>query len=315
MPGTDERNGGAPAIRVDGLTKRYGNRDVVDRLSIEVPRGVIAGFVGPNGAGKTTTLRMLLGLVRPTSGTGTVLGRPIEDPAVYLSRVGGLIEAPAFHPALTGRRNLEVLAALGGLDAREVPALLDEVGLGSRGEDAYRTYSFGMKQRLGIAGALMGEPELLILDEPTNGLDPAGIREMREFVARLAHAERTIFVSSHLLAEVEQVCDWLVMIEEGKLVYQGSTIDLLASAVTSILVAPRDQGDLRKLHRVLASAGYAVGEEDHRLTISAEGSDPIALAADINTRAMESGIVLVELHHKRARLEDRYLSMLGEADA
>jgi ABC-2 type transport system ATP-binding protein len=315
MTGSDQQNGSAPAIRVDGLTKRYGSRDVVDHLSVEVPRGVIAGFVGPNGAGKTTTLRMLLGLVRPTSGTGAVLGGSIDDPSKYLSRVGGLVEGPAFHPALSGRRNLEVLAALGGRDAQEIPALLSEVGLGSRGEDPYRTYSLGMKQRLGIAGALIGEPELLILDEPTNGLDPAGIREMREFVARLARADRTIFVSSHLLAEVEQVCDWLVMIDEGKLVYQGSTAALLASTVTSIIVAPRHRRDLKKLRKVLATDGYAIDIGDDRLTIDADGADPVELAADINRRAMENGIVLVELHPRRARLEDRYLSMVGGNDA
>jgi ABC-2 type transport system ATP-binding protein len=305
----------APAIRVEGLTKRYGDRAVVDHLSIDVPRGVIAGFVGPNGAGKTTTLRMLLGLVRPTSGTGAVLGSSIDDPSAYLSRVGGLVEGPAFHPALSGRRNLEVLAALGGRDAAEIPALLHEVGLGSRGDDAYKTYSLGMKQRLGIAGALIGEPELLILDEPTNGLDPAGIREMRDFVARLARADRTIFVSSHLLAEVEQVCDWLVMIDDGKLVYQGSTVALLASTVTSIVVAPQHRRDLMKLQKALATDGYSIVANDHRLTVDAEGADPVGLAADINRRAMDSGIVLVELQPQRARLEDRYLSMVGGNDA
>jgi ABC-2 type transport system ATP-binding protein len=315
MSGSDEKNGSAPAIRVEGLTKRYGSRDVVDHLSIDVPRGVIAGFVGPNGAGKTTTLRMLLGLVRPTGGTGAVLGRSIDDPSSYLDRVGGLVEGPAFHPALTGRRNLEVLAALGGRDVEEIPALLHEVGLEPRGDDEYRTYSLGMKQRLGIAAALIGEPELLILDEPTNGLDPAGIREMRQFVARLARAERTIFVSSHLLAEVEQVCDWLVMIDEGKLVYQGSTVELLAGTVTSIVVAPQHRRDLMTLRNVLATDGYSIGADDHRITIDADGADPIELAADINRRAMDSGIVLVELHPQRARLEDRYLSMVGGNDA
>jgi ABC-2 type transport system ATP-binding protein len=315
MHGSDDKNGGAPAIRVEGLTKRYGSRDVVDHLSIEVPRGVIAGFVGPNGAGKTTTLRMLLGLVRPTSGTGSVLGRSIDDPASYLARVGGLVEGPAFHPALSGRRNLEVLAALGGHDAGEITKLLDEVGLGSRGDDSYNSYSLGMKQRLGIAGALIGSPELLILDEPTNGLDPAGIREMRGFVARLARADRTIFVSSHLLAEVEQVCDWLVMIDEGKLVYQGSTVELLTSTVTSIVVAPQHRRDLDRLRNALATDGYSIGAHEDRLTIDADGADPIELAADVNRRAMESGIVLVELHPQRARLEDRYLSMVGGNDA
>jgi ABC-2 type transport system ATP-binding protein len=305
--GHDER----PAIHLEGLTKRFGDRTAVNVLSIDVPEGVVAGFVGPNGAGKTTTLRILFGLVRPTSGTGTVLGRSIADPASYLARVGGLIEGPAFHPALSGRRNLEVLAALGGLDAAEIPQLLRQVGLGSRGDDAYRTYSLGMKQRLGIAGALLGEPELLLLDEPSNGLDPAGIREMRELIGTLSRADRTVLVSSHLLTEVEQVCDWLIMIEEGRLVYQGPTADLMASAVTGLAVTPHDRDDLGALRTLLESKGYAVNSAEGRLTVAVDRVDATAMAADINRSAMDDGIVLAELSHVRAGLEDRYLSMVG----
>jgi ABC-2 type transport system ATP-binding protein len=298
-------------IRVQGLTKRYGKRTVVNGLTVEVPRGVVAGFVGPNGAGKTTTIRMLLGLVRPTSGSGTVLGRTLDDPAAYLPRVGGLVEGPAFNPAVTGRRNLEVLATLGDHDREQVPALLHQVGLESRADDPYKAYSMGMKQRLGIAGALIGDPELLILDEPTNGLDPAGIREMRELVGRLARADRTILVSSHLLSEVEQVCDWLIMIDEGRLVFQGSTVELLASAVTTIVCAPHDPDDLARLEKLVASTGHSVALVDGRLTVGADGADPIELSADINSRAMKDGIVLVELRPERAKLEDQYLSMVG----
>jgi len=247
--GQDER----PAIHLEALTKRFGDRTAVNGLSVEVPGGVVAGFVGPNGAGKSTTLRILLGLVHPTSGTGTVLGRSLHDPPSYLARVGGLTEGPAFHPALSGRRNLEVLAALGGRDAAEVPGLLRQVGLGSRGDDAYRTYSLGMKQRLGIAGALLGGPELLLLDEPSNGLDPAGIRGMRELIGTLSRTDRTVLVSSHLLTEVEQVCDWLIMIEEGRLVYQGPTADLMATAITGLAIASRDGGDLGALRALMES--------------------------------------------------------------
>jgi ABC-2 type transport system ATP-binding protein len=304
---SDERS----AIHVEGLTKRFGGRTAVDNLSIEVPVGVVAGFVGPNGAGKTTTLRILLGLVHPTSGTGTVLGRSIEDPTSYLARVGGLIEGPAFHPALTGRRNLEVLAALGGQDAAEIPRLLRQVGLQSRGDDAYRTYSLGMKQRLGIAEALLGGPQLLLLDEPANGLDPAGIREMRELIGSLSRTHRTILVSSHLLTEVEQVCDWLVMIDEGRLVYQGPTADLMASAITSLVVAPGDPSHLEALRTLLGSHGYVVDVDEDHLTIAVHEADPRTLAADINRSAMDSGIVLSELRHVRAGLEDQYLSMVG----
>jgi ABC-2 type transport system ATP-binding protein len=174
---------------------------------------VVAGFVGPSGAGKTTTMAMLLGLVRPTAGTGTVLGASIDEPAAYLSRVGALIESPAFYPSLTGAENLRVLATVGGHDTREIPGLLACVGLEGRGADRYRGNSLGLKQRLGIAAALLGGPELLILDEPANGLDPEGVQEMRSLIGRLAGAGRTVLVFSHDLSELEQVCDWLVLIE------------------------------------------------------------------------------------------------------
>ena len=193
----------------------------MDNLSIEVPAGVVAGFIGPNGAGKTTTMAMLLGLVTPTAGSATVLGSSLHDPASYLGRVGALIETPAFWPGLTGIENLRVLATLGGHDARRIPELLELVGLDARGHDKFGQYSLGMKQRLGIAAALLGDPELLVLDEPTNGLDPAGIKEMREFILGLADGERTMLVSSHILSELEHIADWLIVINDGSLVYQG----------------------------------------------------------------------------------------------
>jgi ABC-2 type transport system ATP-binding protein len=307
----DRRQGGRPAIYLEGMTKRFGARAAVDGLSIEVPEGVVAGFVGPNGAGKSTTLRVLLGLVRPTSGNGFVLGESIDNPASYLGRVGGLIEGPAFHPALSGQRNLEVLGALAGRSEAEIPELLWQVGLQARAGDAYRTYSLGMKQRLGIAGALLGDPEVLLLDEPSNGLDPAGIREMRELIGSLARAGRTILVSSHLLTEVEQVCDWLIMIDRGHRVFQGPTSNLLASAVTRLALTPLDRGDLEALRALLESKGFAVNQGEERLTVPVDRTDPTAVAADINRSAMDRGIVLAELGHVRAGLEDRYLAMVG----
>jgi ABC-2 type transport system ATP-binding protein len=303
------------AIETRALTKRYGVRTVVDALDIAVPTGVIAGFVGPNGSGKTTTLRMLLGLVRPTDGDGRILGSPLGEPDRYLPRVGALIESPAFYPALSGERNLAVQAVLGGLDPSRIPAVLERVALRDRGGDPYRTYSLGMKQRLGIAAALLGDPALLILDEPANGLDPAGIREMRELLRTLTDDGRTVFVSSHLLAEVEQVCDWLVVIEQGRLVFEGSTVDLLAGGTDTLVVACEHPSDLPRLEALLDRHGFRSIREGDRLLVTwadmAErgNSNPTATLAQLNRAAMADHVTLVELTVARTHLEDRYLHL------
>jgi ABC-2 type transport system ATP-binding protein len=298
------------AISVHGLTKRYGARTAVDHLDIQLPTGVVAGFVGPNGAGKTTTMAMLLGLVAPTDGTGTVLGESIERPDAYLPRVGALIESPAFYPSLTGAENLRVLATIGHHDTRAISELLDVVGLGDRGRDRYRSYSLGMKQRLGIAAALLGDPELLILDEPANGLDPQGVREMRDLVSSLSGTGRTVLVSSHDLSELEQVCDWLVLIEAGRSLYQGPTRTLLQGSVAGLAVAPREADDLDDLQLLLAARGHRVDRHEERLVVGVNDSDVGALAAAVNQQAFDAGIVLVELTPMRTTLEDRYLTMV-----
>ena len=303
------------AISVRGLTKRYGERIAVNGLDLDVPTGVVAGFVGPNGAGKTTTMAMLLGLVRPTAGTGAVLGRPIGDPASYLPRVGALIETPAFYPALTGAENLRMFATVGRTDPARIPALLDLVGLAERGDDRYRSYSLGMKQRLGIAAALLGDPELLILDEPANGLDPQGVREMRTLVGRLAEAGRTVLVSSHDLSELEQICDWLVLIDTGRSIYQGPAREFLDDVGGQLAVVPQCEGDVARLRVVLAEAGCDVSPDgdDGRLVVRTNGDDERDLAATVNRRAFDAGIVLVELTPVRSSLEDRYLSLVEGA--
>ena len=195
---------------------------------------MVAGFVGPNGAGKTTTMAMLLGLVRPTAGTGTVLGSSIEEPAAYLPRVGAMIESPAFYPSLVRRREPEDVRHRRRPRHSVIPSLLEHVGLDGRGDDRYRNYSLGMKQRLGIAAALLGDPDLLILDEPANGLDPQGVREMRALIGGLAGTGRTVLVSSHDLSELEQVCDWLVLIDTGRSLYQGPTGEFLDARVRAV---------------------------------------------------------------------------------
>src|SRR5919202_4006531 len=227
------------AIEVDGLTKRYGRIVAVDGLTFRVPRGGVVGFVGPNGAGKTTAIRMLMGLVRPTSGTALALGKPVSHPETYLPRVGALIESPAFYPSLSGRRNLHALAILGRHDRGAIDGLLDLVGLQGRGDDAYGQYSLGMKQRLGLAAALVPDPELLILDEPTNGLDPAGIREIRTLLRQIGDSGKTVFVSSHLLAEVERMCDRLLILRKGCLVFAGTVDEILVHRV-GIVAVPAD---------------------------------------------------------------------------
>jgi ABC-2 type transport system ATP-binding protein len=298
------------ALSVTGLTKRYGARTVVNDLDLELPRGVVAGFVGPNGAGKTTTMAMLLGLVRPSAGTGTVLGRPIAEPAAYLPHVGALIESPAFYPSLSGADNLRVFATVAGHDPRSIPALLDSVGLGDRGNDRYRSYSLGMKQRLGIAAALLGDPKLLILDEPANGLDPQGVREMRSLVGGLAGRGRTVLVSSHDLSELEQICDWLVLIDTGRSLYQGPTRDLLHGVSGGLAVVPQRPDDLPTLRDLLVARGHAVAPGDDGLVVAINGADIGDLAASVNRTAFDAGMVLVQLSPLRTTLEDRYLSLV-----
>src|ERR1700748_3063079 len=214
---TGEPPSSSLAVSTVGLTKRFGDRTVVDGVNLAIPRGSVCGFVGPNGAGKTTTIRMLLGLIRPTAGSGLVLGGSLADPASYLGRVGALIESPAFYPQLSGRDNLRALARLGRIPLSAVDPALERAGLSARAGDRYRTYSLARKQRLGIAAALLPGPELLVLDEPTNGLDPAGIVEMRGLIRSFADDGITVLVSSHLIAEIEQVCDHVVMIRGGRL--------------------------------------------------------------------------------------------------
>jgi ABC-type multidrug transport system ATPase subunit len=287
------------------LGKRYGERIVaVDQLDLRVRRGEVYGFLGPNGAGKTTTLRMLLGLVRPTSGSALVLGAPPGSPE-GLARIGALIETPAFYPFLSGRDNLRVLARHAGVPEARIDGVLEEVALSARAGDRFRTYSLGMKQRLGIAAALLKDPELLILDEPTNGMDPAGMAEMRGFIRGLGRGRRTVLLSSHLMGEVEQVCDRVGVISRGTLVREGTVDELRGREGLWLRVQPLEQAE-----RVVAGLRGVeqVARVDGGLRVAADR----AAAAAINRALVEAGVAVSELRPERASLERVFLELTQE---
>jgi len=274
-------------VETDGLTKRYGERAAVDDLALRVRRGEVYGFVGPNGAGKTTTLRMLLGLIRPTAGRIAVAGRPPGDPA-GIAKVGAMIETPAFYPFLSGRDNLEVMALHAGIPERRIGEVLAEVDLADRAGDRFSAYSLGMKQRLGVAAALLKDPELLILDEPTNGLDPAGMTEMRALIRGLGREDRTVILSSHLMAEVEQVCDRVGVIRRGRLITEGTVDTLRGPAKLRLRTTANDRATT-----FLSQLGgmTAVVAHGNRLVVDVE----VSRAAEINRALVEVGIDVAEL--------------------
>jgi ABC-2 type transport system ATP-binding protein len=296
------------AITISGLTKRFGSFTSVDDLTVDIPTGGVVGLLGPNGAGKSTTIRMLLGLIRPTSGSATVLGHPVTDPAAFLPRVGALIEAPTMYPKLSAERNLRSLARLAGVSDGRVAEVLHIVGLTSREQDPFGDYSLGMKQRLGIAAALLRDPELLILDEPTNGLDPAGIVEIRDLLIRLGRQGRTVVVSSHLLAEIQAACDRLVIIQRGRLVFEGPIHELLTHSTDAVHLAPEHPGEVGHLAQILSAAGVRSVLDGERLIVDGY-EEPAAL----NRLAADAGIVLRELHRDHEDLEDVFLRLTATA--
>jgi ABC-2 type transport system ATP-binding protein len=300
------------AVDTSGLTKLFGERTVVDAVDLAIPRQSVCGFVGPNGAGKTTTIRMLLGLIQPSAGSGTVLGGDLRRPQSYLHKVGALIESPAFYPQLSGKNNLLALARLGGIDTAVIPSVLDRVGLLQRSSDHYRNYSLGMKQRLGIAAALLASPELLILDEPTNGLDPAGIVEMRDLIRSLADEGMTVFVSSHLLAEVEHICDRLIMISDGRTVFQGQVAALRATRGDELVLRPEATSSLASLVALLRQAGYAVRVADDVSGVQVVAVEAgIAEAGPLNRLAMSADITLIHISERSRSLEEAFFDLTG----
>ena len=294
-------------IETNDLGKRYGERIVaVDELNLNVRRGEVYGFLGPNGAGKTTTLRMLLGLIRPTTGTALVLDAA-PGTSEALGRLGALIETPTFYPYLSGRDNLRVLARYAGVPEARIASAIDQVDLTARAGDRFRTYSLGMKQRLGIAAVLLKDPELLILDEPTNGMDPAGMAEMRPFIRSLGQGERTVLLSSHLMSEVEQVCDRVGVISQGRLVGEGTVDELRGREGLWLRAEPL--GEAERLLGTLRGV-EEVARDDHGLRITAEP----AAAPAINRALVEAGIAVSELRPERASLEKVFLELTQEEE-
>ena len=296
------------AISVSDLSKKYDDRLAVSHINFEVPLGIVCGFVGPNGSGKTTTMRMLLGLITPTTGQGHILGEPIEHPEKYLSRVGAMIEGPAFYPALSGYENLMVLAKLGGFPIERVQELLDKVGLGDRGKSKFKTYSLGMKQRLGIAAALLPSPELLILDEPTNGLDPAGIQEVRELLGHLAGYGLTVLVSSHLLSEIEAIADDLVMLRNGKVLFSGQTKALLTAQQPTVIASTSNLQDLARLIEIATNSGHQAQIVNQSVHVVADAT----FATSFNRAAFESGITLSSLVTALPTLEETFFELTSD---
>jgi ABC-2 type transport system ATP-binding protein len=280
----------------------------VSHINFDVPLGTVCGFVGPNGSGKTTTMRMLLGLISHTGGSGQVLDGSIDKPEKYLSQVGAMIEGPAFYPALTGAENLKVLATLGGFPIERVQTLLNQVGLGDRAKSKYKTYSLGMKQRLGIAAALLPNPKLLMLDEPTNGLDPEGIQEVRALLRSLADNGTTVFVSSHLLSELEIISDYLVMLRKGEVVFAGKIEELLLSQQNVLIVKGQNSGDLEKILAIATSKGHSATIRNSEVHVQADAD----WAATLNRAAFDAGITLAQLTPQLPNLEETFFEMTGD---
>lgn len=290
-------------VSTHNLTKRFGRVLAVDGLDLEVHQGEVYGLLGPNGAGKTTTLRMLVGLVRPTAGRAEVLGRPPAEPAA-LFRIGALVEEPSFYPYLSGRDNLRVLARYGGVDPRRADALLGRVGLSARAQSKVKTYSLGMRQRLAVAAALLKDPELLVLDEPANGLDPHGVVEMRELIRSLRDEGRTVLLSSHLLAEVEQVCTRVGVIHRGRLVAQGRLEELRGAARLAAVAEPLDQAE--RVCRGFPGV-TAVTVTSGRLEVSL----PADRVGELNAALVAAGIQVRELRRMEQSLESIFLELTG----
>jgi ABC-2 type transport system ATP-binding protein len=300
------------AVRTEGLGKRFGTRAALDGVDLAVPRGVAFGFLGANGAGKTTLIRLLLGLAEPTAGRMHVLGRELPaGRAAALARVGAIIEEPRFHPHLTGRENLGVFAAARDVHARaRIDGALARVGLAARADDRVKGYSLGMRQRLGVARCLLADPELLILDEPMNGLDPAGILEMRGLIRELVGEGRTVLLSSHLLDEVEKTCDLAAIVDRGRVVAQGTIHELVGGGPRAIDIVCHSPVDGARLLAAVPGVSRAA---DHggglRVTLSPEAPVDREIVTALLRRLLDHGVAVEKVAPVAASLEDRFLTM------
>lgn len=299
-----------PVLLTDNLTKRYGNTAAVDRIRLRIEEGEVYGFLGPNGAGKTTTLKMLVGLIQPTEGTFTVFGRTFAQHRRWiLSQTGVLIESPSYYGHLTGRENLRIIQRLRGLPERNVSEALRVVRLEKHQHKRVDQYSLGMKQRLGLAMALIAFPKLLILDEPTNGLDPAGIEEIRELIRSLPRQYgMTVLVSSHLLSEVEQIATSVGIIHDGRLVFQGSLDSLKAKSDPAIAVKTTDN---LAAEWVLAGQGLKPKERGGYLTLPDMEDRQVA---EVNRTLVRAGIGVIRIEERKKILERIFLELTGKGD-
>lgn len=308
MPGApaQQSTAGEVVLGIRNLTKQYGTRLAVNDLSLQVKRGEVFGFLGPNGAGKTTTIRMALGLITPTSGTVDILGQDVaHHRAQVLPRVGALIETPALYLYMSGRANLRAVgAALGGVPDKRIDEVLTIVGLGVRQKDRVRTYSLGMKQRLGVAIALLQDPDLLILDEPANGLDPAGIVEMRDLMHNLAAEGKTVFISSHLLSEVQQICTRVAIISLGKLVTVSTIDDLLRGDGEFELQVERASEALALIQRQPWGHGARMNDKDMLISPAPEGR-----GRNLNSFLSNAGFVPDSITQTKQDLEQVFLDL------
>jgi ABC-2 type transport system ATP-binding protein len=301
-------------VETSGLTKRFGDRVAVADVDLRVPQGAAFGYLGPNGAGKTTLIRMLLGLTPATSGTMRLLGRPVPaERAVALARVGAIVEEPRFHRHLTGRENLQIIAAAREREAHDrIDGALARVGLTQRADERVKRYSLGMRQRLGVARSLLADPELLILDEPTNGLDPAGIHEFRDMIRGFVGEGRTVLLSSHLLDEVEKICDEVAIVDQGQVVAQGPIAELAAAGKKTILIATSDDDRaLQILSDDRAIESVTSDSSGLRVTL-----DPAVLNGgdELSRRLVLAGLAIRRFEPARVSLEQRFLEITSRLE-